>query len=154
VAKFHWRRILDNPSATPRLWAELGYEDPALLGEECSISGPLAKNTLISFNYEDGQGNPARCGIEKIAGMYLFFGEYCAYEDDAGPFDDFEDAFGCIIDKNTIDVSLLDYDVASTLPLDQTLAICVNHVAEGRSITINDKKYTIKEGKLVESPSK
>ena len=154
MAKIHWSRILDNPSATQLLWAELGHEDPTLLDEFCSTSGPLAKNTLISFNYEDGQGNPARCGIEKIAGMYVFFGEYCAYEDDAGPFADFEDAFGCIMDKDTIDVSLLDYDVASTLPLEQTLSLCVNHVAEGRSITINDKKYTLKEGKLVELPSK
>ena len=154
MAKIHWSRILDNPSATQLLWAELGHEDPQLLDEDCSISGPLGENTLISFNYEDGQGNPACCGIEKIAGMYLFFGEYCAYEDDAGPFDDFEDAFGCIMDKDTIDVSLLDYDVASTLHLEQTLSLCVNHVAEGRSITINDKKYTLKEGKLVELPSK
>jgi hypothetical protein len=154
VAKFHWRRILDNPSATQLLWAELGHEDPTLLDEVCSTSGPLAKNTLISFNYEDGQGNPARCGIEKIAGMYVFFGEYCAYEDDAGPFNDFEDAFGCIMDKNTIDVSLVDYDVTSALPLDQTLAICARHVAEGKIIIINDRQYTLKEGKLVELPSK
>ena len=154
MAKIHWSRILDNPSANQLLWAELGHEDPTLLDEVCSISGPLAKNTLISFNYEDGQGNPACCGIEKIAGMYLFYGEYCAYEDDAGPFDDFEDAFGCIMDKGTIDVSLLDYDVACNLPLDQTLAICAQHVAEGRSITINDKKYTLLEGELVESPNK
>jgi hypothetical protein len=111
----------------------------------------LAKNTLISFNYEDGQGNPARCGIEKIAGMYVFFGEYCAYEDDAGPFADFEDAFGCIVDKNTIDVSLIDYEVTSTLPLEQTLRLCVNHVAEGRTITINGRCNLLKEGMLSEA---
>lgn len=132
--------------APPSFWVELGHEDPTLLDEVCSISGPLAKNTLISFNYEDGQGNPARCGIEKIAGKYLFFGKYCAYEDDAGSFDDFEDAFGRIMDKNAIDVSLLDYDVASTLPLDQTLAIRVRHVAEEKVIIINDRKYILKEG--------
>ena len=154
MAKIHWSRILDNPIATQLLWAELGHEDPTLLDEVCSISGPLAKNTLISFNYEDGQGNQACCGIEKLAGNFLFFGEYCAYEDDAGPFDDFEDAFGCIMDKNTIDVSQVDYDVASALPLDQTLAICARHVAEGKIIIINDRKYTLKEEKLVELPSK
>ena len=150
MAKIHWSRILDNSSATQLLWAELGYEDPALLDEECSISGPFGENDLISFNYEDGQGNPARCGIEKIAGMYIFFGEYCAYEDDAGPFADFEDAFGCIMDKDTIDVSLLDYDVASTLPLEQTLSLCVNHVAEGRTITINGRCYLLKEREFSE----
>ena len=154
MAKIHWNRILDNPSTTQLLWAELGHEDPTLLDEACSISTPLGKNTLISFNYEDGQGNPASCGIEKLAGKFLFFGEYCAYEDDAGPFDDFEDAFGCIMDKNTIDVSQVDYDVASALPLDQTLAICARHVAEGKIIIINDRKYTLKEEKLVELPSK
>jgi hypothetical protein len=151
VAKIHWSRILGNPSATQLLWAELGYENPALLDEECSISGPFGRNDLISFNYEDGQGNPARCGIEKIAGMYLFFGEYCAYEDDAGPFADFEDAFGCIMDKNTIDVSLIDYEVTSTLPLEQTLRLCVNHVAEGRTITIHGRCYLLKEGMLSEA---
>ena len=150
MAKIHWSRILDNSSATQLLWAELGYENPALLDEECSISGPFGRNDLISFNYEDGQGNPARCGIEKIAGMYLFFGEYCAYEDDAGPFADFEDAFGCIMDKNTIDVSLIDYEVTSTLPLEQTLSLCVNHVAEGRTITINGRCYLLKEREFSE----
>ena len=154
MAKIHWSRILDNPIATQLLWAELGHEDATLLDEACSISTPLGKNTLISFNYEDGQGNPASCGIEKLAGKFLFFGEYCAYEDDAGPFDDFEDAFGCIMDKNTIDVSQVAYDVTSTLPLDQTLAICARHVAEGKIIIINDRKYTLKEEKLVELPSK
>ncbi len=150
MAKIHWSRILDNSSATQLLWAELGYENLALLDEECSISGPFGGNDLISFNYEDGQGNPARCGIEKIAGMYLFFGEYCAYEDDAGPFADFEDAFGCIMDKNTIDVSLIDYEVTSTLPLEQTLSLCVNHVAEGRTITINGRCYLLKEREFSE----
>ena len=153
MAKIHWSRILYNPIATQLLWAELGHEDPTLLDEVCSISGPLAKNTLISFNYEDGQGNQACCGIEKLAGKFLFFGEYCAYEDDAGPFDDFEDALGCIHDKDTIDVSQVDYVVSSTLPLDQTLEICAQHVAEGRNITINDKKYILLEGKLAESRS-
>ena len=152
MAKIHWSRILDNPIATQLLWAELGHEDPTLLDEVCSISGPLAKNTLISFNYEDGQGNQACCGIEKLAGKFLFFGEYCAYEDDAGPFDDFEDAFGCIMDKNTIDVSQVDYDVTSTLPLDQTLAICARHVAEARNISINDLNYTLLDGNLTVSP--
>ena len=58
------------------------------------------------------------------------------------------------MDKNTIDVSQVDYDVASALPLDQTLAICARHVAEGKIIIINDRKYTLKEEKLVELPSK
>ena len=154
MAKIHWSRILDNPSATQLLWAELGHEDPTLLDEGCSIDSPYRNIPLITFAYEDGQGNPARCGIEKLAGKYLFFGEYCAYEDDAGPFDDFEEAFGCIMDKNTIDVSQVDYDVTSTLPLDQTQAICARHVAEGKIIIINDRKYILKEGKLVELPSK
>lgn len=73
--------------------------------------------------------------------------------DDAGPFDVFEEAFGCIMDKDTIDVSQVDYVVSSTLPLDQTLEICAQHVAEGRNITINDKKYILLEGKLAESRS-
>lgn len=53
------------------------------------------------------------------------------------------------MDKDTIDVSQVDYDVVSTLPLDQTLAICAQHVTEGRNIAINDKKYILLNGKLV-----
>lgn len=103
---------------------------------------------MITFNYEDGQGNPASCGIERLAGKYLFFGEYCAYEEDAGPFDDFDEAIGAILDKETIEVGLIDYDVTSTLPLDRTLAICAKHVAEGRTILINRKRYLLKSGIL------
>lgn len=115
--------------------------------------GPFGDNTLITFHFEGSQGSPECCGIEKLAGKYLFFGEYCAYEDDAGPFDDFEDALGCIHDKDTIDVSQVNYVVSSTLPLDQTLEICAQHVAKGRYITINDGKYILLEGKLAVSPS-
>jgi hypothetical protein len=154
MSKFHWSRILNDPVATRLLWDALGHEDPEMLEESCSIMGPVGDNALITFHYDGSQGNPECCGIEKLAGKYLFFGDYCAYGDDAGPFDDFEDAFGCIHDKDTIDVSQVDYVVSSTLPLDQTLVICAQHVAEGRNITINDKKYILLEGKLAESPSK
>jgi hypothetical protein len=153
MSKFHWSRILNDPAATRLLWDALGHEDPEMLEESCSMS-PVGDNALITFHYDGSQGNPEYCGVEKLAGKYLFFGEYCAHEDDAGPFDDFEDAFGCILDKDTIDVSQVDYVVSSTLPLDQTLVICAQHVAEGRNITINDKKYILLEGKLAESPSK
>ena len=153
MAKLHWDRILRDAAATRQLWNELGHDDPDQLDEGCSINSPYGKIPLITFKYEDGQGNPASCGIESLAGKYLFFGNYCAYEDDAGPFVDFEDALGCIHDKDTIDVSQVDYVVSSTLPLNQTLEICAQHVAEGRNITINDKKYILLEGKLAESPS-
>ena len=112
---------------------------------------PCGNTPLISFRYEDVQGNPACCGVEILAGKYLFFGEYCADEDDAGPFDTFEEAFACILDKTNIDVSLVDYQVTSALPLEQTLSICVNHVAEGRTITINGRCYLLKEGMLSEA---
>ena len=154
MSKFHWSRILNDPAATRRLWDALGHEDPEMLEESCSIMGPVGDNALITFHYDDVQGNPACCGIEKLGGKYLFFGEYCAYVDDAGPFDVFEEAFGCIMDKDTIDVSQVDYVVSSTLPLDQTLEICAQHVAEGRNITINGKTYTLLAGKLAVSPSK
>lgn len=154
MSTIHWHRILNDPASKEVLWKELGHDEPERLDEACSISSPVGDNALITFRYDDVQGNPASCGIEKLGGKYLFFGEYCAYEDDAGPFDVFEEAFGCIMDKDTIDVSQLDYDVTSTLPLDQTLAICAQHVAEGRNITINGKTYTLLAGKLAVSPSK
>jgi hypothetical protein len=154
MSKIHWSRILNDPAATRLLWDALGHEDLEMLEESCSIMGPVGDNALITFHYEGSQGNPECCGIEKLAGKYLFFGDYCAYEDDAGPFDDFEDAFGCIHDKDTIDVSQVDYVVSSKLPLDQTLEICAQHVAKGRNITINGKTYTLLAGKLAVSPSK
>jgi hypothetical protein len=107
MSKFHWSRILNDPAATQLLWDALGHEDPEMLEESCSMS-PVGDNALITFHYDGSQGNPEYCGVEKLAGKYLFFGEYCAYADDAGPFDDFEDAFGCILDKDTIDVSQVD----------------------------------------------
>jgi hypothetical protein len=149
MAKLHWERFLNDAAAARLLWNELGHDDSERLDEECSISSPFGKNPLITFHYEDGQGNAASCGIERLAGKYLFFGEYCAYEDDAGPFDDFDEAFGAILDKETIDVSLIDYVVTSALPLDQTLAICAKHVSEGRSITINNRPYLLSRGRLV-----
>lgn len=148
MSKLHWARILKDQVAASRLWKELGHNDHTRLDEKCSISSPFGKNPLITFHYEDGQGNAASCGIEWLAGKYLFFGEYCAYEDDAGPFDDFDEAIGAILDKETIDVSLIDYVVTSALPLDQTLAICAKHVVEGRTIVINTKRYLLKSGIL------
>lgn len=149
MSKFHWSRILNDPAATRLLWDALGHEDPEMLEESCSMS-PVGDNTLITFHYDGSQGNPEYCGVEKLAGKYLFFGEYCAYEDDAGPFDDFEDAFGCILDKDTIEVDLIDYRVESNLPLDTTLKLCVNHVAEGKSIQINGKRYQLNGATLKE----
>ena len=148
MAKLHWSRILESEAATSLLWSELGHDDPSQLDEGCSINRPYGSTPLITFNYEDGQGNPASCGIEMLAGKYLFFGEYCAYEDDAGPFDDFEEAFGAIMDRDTVDVSLVDYNVTSEFPLDETLRLCANHVAEGRTIVINRAIYLMKNGKL------
>ena len=69
--------------------------------------------------------------------------------DDVGPFDDFDEAFGAIMDKDTIDFSLIDYVVTSTLPLEQTLALCANHVAEGRPIMFNGKRYSLNSGRLL-----
>jgi len=151
MSKLHWDRILRDQVAASLLWKELGHNEHTRLDEECSISSPFGKNPLITFHYEDGQGNPASCGIERLAGKYLFFGEYCAYEDDAGPFDDFDEAIGAILDKETIDVSLIDYVVTSALPLDQTLSICAKHVSEGRIIVINGKRYLLKSGRLLHS---
>ena len=150
MAKLHWHRILQDESAAQLLWDELGHDDLDLLEDNCSISSPCGKTPLITFHYDDVQGNPACCGVEKLAGKYLFFGEYCADEDDAGPFDIFDDAFACILDKSSIDVGLVDYQVTSVLPLEQTLSICVNHVAEGRNIAINGRCYLLKEGRLSE----
>ena len=109
MSKLHWDRILNDPEASKLLRDELGHADPERLEESCSIMTPVGDNALITFHYDDVQGNPACCGIEKLAGKYLYFGEYCAYEDDAGPFDDFEEAFGCIMDKDSIEVDLIDY---------------------------------------------
>lgn len=148
MSKLHWDRILRDQVAATLLWDELGHNDQAHLDDKCSTSSPFGKNSLITFNYEDGQGNPASCGIERLAGKYLFFGEYCAYEDDAGPFDDFDEAFGAILDKDTIDVSLIDYSVISALPQEDTIRLCANHVAEGRTIAINQTIYLMKDGKL------
>jgi hypothetical protein len=150
MAKLHWHRILQDESDAQLLWEELGHDDPDLLEDCCSILSPCGNTPLISFRYEDVQGNPACCGVEILAGKFLFFGEYCADEDDAGPFDTFEEAFACILDKSNIDVSLVDYQVASALPLEQTLSICINHVAEGRSITINGRCYLLNGGRLSE----
>ena len=151
MAKLHWHRILKDESAAQLLWEELGHDDPNLLENHCSTSSPCGNTPLISFHYDDVQGNPACCGVEILAGKYLFFGEYCADEDDAGHFDTLEEAFACILDKSIIDVGLVDYQVTSALPLEQTLSICVNHVAEGRIITINGRCYLLKEGMLSEA---
>ena len=150
MAKLHWHRILKDESAAQLLWEELGHDDPTLLENHCSTSSPCGNTPLISFHYDDVQGNPACCGVEILAGKYLFFGEYCTDEDDAGPFDTFEEAFACILDKSSIDVGLVDYQVTSDLPLEQTLSVCVNHVAEGRTITINGRCYLLKGGRLSE----
>jgi hypothetical protein len=150
MAKLHWHRILKDESAAQLLWEELGHDDPNLLENHCSTSSPCGNTPLISFHYDDVQGNPACCGVEILAGKYLFFGEYCADEDDAGPFDTLEEAFACILDKSIIDVGLVDHQVTSALPLEQTLSICVNHVAEGRSIAINGRCYLLKGGRLSE----
>jgi hypothetical protein len=151
MAKLHWHRILQDESDAQLLWEELGHDDPNLLENHCSTSSPCGNTPLISFHYDDVQGNPACCGVEILAGKYLFFGEYCTDEDDAGPFDTFEEAFACILDKSSIDVGLVDYQVTSDLPLEQTLSVCVNHVAEGRTITINGRCYLLKEGMLSEA---
>jgi hypothetical protein len=151
MAKLHWHRILQNKSAAPLLWDELGHDDPDLLDDRCSISSPCGNTPLITFCYDDVQGNPACCGIESLAGKYLFFGEYCADEDDAGPFDTFDEAFACIMDKSVIDVSLIDYQATTALSLEQAQSLCVNHVAEGRTIMINGRCYLLKEGMLSEA---
>jgi hypothetical protein len=52
------------------------------------------------------------------------------------------------MDRDTIDVSLVDYNVTSEIPLDETLRFCANHVAEGRTIVINQAIYLMKDGKL------
>ncbi len=143
MSKLHWDRILNDPEASKLLRDELGHADPERLEESCSIMTPVGDNALITFHYDDVQGNPACCGIEKLAGKYLYFGEYCAYEDDAGPFDDFEEAFGCIMDKDSIEVDLIDYRVESSLPLETTLELCLKHVAEGHTIQINGQKYLL-----------
>jgi hypothetical protein len=148
MAKLHWDRFLSDAAATRLLWNELGHTDPDRLDEACSINSPFGNNPLITFEYEDGQGNPTSCGIERLAGKYLFFGEYCAYEDDAGPFDDFEEAFGAIMNKGTIDVSQVDYSVISALPQEDTIRLCANHVAEGRTIAINRAINLMKNCKL------
>jgi hypothetical protein len=150
MAKLYWQRILQDKPAATLLWGEVGHDDPDLLEDSCSISSPYGKTPLIVFHYEDIQGNPACCGVEILAGKYLFFGEYCADEDDAGPFDTFDEAFACILDKSTIDVSLIHYEITSTLPLEQTLSICVNHVAEGRTIIINGRCYLLRVRELSE----
>ena len=151
MAKLHWHRILQIESAAQLLWEELGHDDPDLLEDRCSNLSPCGNTPLITFHYDDVQGNPACCGVEILAGKYLFFGEYCADEDDAGPFDTLDEALACILDKSIIDVSLVDYQVASALPLEQTLSICVNHVAAGRSITINGRCYVLNDGGLSEA---
>lgn len=71
------------------------------------------------------------------------------YVDDPGPFDDLDKAFGAILDKDTIDVCLIDYVVTSALPPEQCLALCAKHVTEGRTITINGKRYLLKSGSLL-----
>jgi hypothetical protein len=151
MAKLHWHRIIQDESAARLLREELGHDDPDLLEDRCSILSPCGNAPLISFQYEDVQGNPACCGVEVLAGKYLFFGECCADEDDAGPFDTFEEAFACTLDKSVIDVSMVDYKVTSVLPLEQTLSICDNHVAEGRNITINGRSYSLNDGVLSEA---
>ncbi len=148
MAKLHWHRILQDESAARRLWDELGHDNPDLLEDHCSALFPCGKTPLIKFRYEDVQGNPACCGVEILAGKYLFFGEYCADEDDAGPFDTFDKAFACILDKDTIDVETLSYRVESVLPLDKTLTLSTRHVAEGHTIEINGKNYLLSDGQL------
>ena len=148
MSKLHWDRILRDQVAASRLWKELGHNEHNCL-EEGIDSRPYGKNPLITFKYKDGQGNPASCGIEILAGKYLYFGEDCAYVDDAGPFDDFDEAFGAIVDKDTIDVSLIDYVVTSALPPEQCLALCAKHVTEGWTIMIKGKRYLLKSGSLL-----
>jgi hypothetical protein len=153
MAKLHWHRILKDESAAQLLWEELGHDDPNLLENHCSTSSPCGNTPLISFHYDDVQGNPACCGVEILAGKYLFFGEYCADEDDAGPFDTFEEAFACILDKDAIDVEMLSYRVESVLPLDQTLMLCTMHVAEGHTMVINGQNYLLRGGELSPTPN-
>ena len=153
MAKLHWRRILQDASAAQNLWDELGHDDVDLLEESCSISSPYGKTPLIRFHYDDVQGNPACYGVEKLAGKYLFFGEYCADEDDAGPFDTFEEAFTCILDKDDIDVEMLSYRVESVLPLDQTLMLCTMHVTEGHTMEINGQNHLLRGGELRPTPN-
>jgi hypothetical protein len=148
MAKLHWHRILQDESDAQLLWEELGHDDPDLLEDCCSILSPCGNTPLISLHYDDVQGNPACCGVEILAGKYLFFGEYCADEDDAGPFDTFEEAFACILDKDTIDVETLSYRVESVLPLDKTLRLSTRHVAEGHTIEINGQNYLLSDGQL------
>lgn len=149
MSKLHWHRILSDPASKELLWKELGHDEPERLDEACSISSPVGDNALITFHYDDVQGNPASCGIEKLGGKYLFFGEYCAYEDDAGPFDVFEEAFRGITDKKPIEVEAINYEMTSTLPNAQTLELCANHVAEGYTILINQEMCVMREGALV-----
>jgi hypothetical protein len=151
MAKLHWHRILQVEAAAQLLWEELGHDDPDLLEDRCSNLSPCGNTPLITFHYDDVQGNPACCGVEKLAGKYLFFGEYCADEDDAGPFDTFEEAFACILDKDTIEVELIDYRVETNLPLELILKLCTNHVANGRMIQINGKKYLFDGAMLAEN---
>lgn len=148
MAKLHWQRILKDDLAATLLWQELGHHKLHLLEDQCSVSRPFGKTPAITFHYDDVQGNPGCCGVERLAGKYLFFGEYCADEDDAGPFDTFDEAFACILDKDTIDVEMLSYRVESVLPLDKTLSLSTRHVAEGHTIEINGKNYLLSDGQL------
>lgn len=147
MSKLHWDRILNYSEASKLLRDELGHANPERLEESCSMS-PVGDKTVITFHYDGSQGNPESCGVEKLAGKYLFFGEYCAYEDDAGPFDTFNEAFACILDKDAIEIELIDYRVESTLPIGQTLELCAMHVAEGHTININGQNYNLRGGQL------
>lgn len=155
MAKYHWRRITNDPDLYSDLMIAMNVENgdaDALwpqLPDVCSEGALPFMHASCVISLMHTPSHIGIWGIIGLCGKYVYEGDACSGED-AGPFDDLSDALNCISGPTRASNEPAKFEVmAEGEPSAQILEAVAKHLIKGDRVRINTEPHILTQGKFV-----